>query len=231
MAIIQESLQKEDAGRVISILHQHRLCVFIAPMCDSPHTPCTCILSADDPREKNSACAAGQSTEPKEYGADHCLHCTPMISLQRLLAGSVASPGLYLMFCSSISKWSHFARGLLYLLLWTLSKRYIAAAFISWTSLGTTATRVNPEKCTYNQSQITLHHDAEHSQPPEMAKTPIICRCCSESLKSTEGLKIALHKTGLNWHVDVGPCKKKESSPKRTAPAAASLVLLFRFSH
>lgn len=93
-----------DAGRVISILHQCRLCVFIAPMCDSPHTPCTCILSADDPREKNSACAAGQSTEPKEYGADHCLHCTPMISLQRLLAGSVASPGLYLMFCSSISK-------------------------------------------------------------------------------------------------------------------------------
>lgn len=74
-------------------------CVFLLLPCGTTHTPCTCILSADDPREKNSVCAVGQFTEPKEYGANHCLHCTPRISLQRLLAASVASPGLYLMLC------------------------------------------------------------------------------------------------------------------------------------
>lgn len=46
-----------------------------------------------------------------------------------------------------------------------------------------------------------------------MAKN-IICRCCFESLKSTEGLKSVLQKPGLRSHVACGALQEKESSPE-----------------
>lgn len=104
------------------------------------------------------------------------------------------------------------------MLLSTLSRRYTAAFFISWTSLSTTdycttAIQLKPEKHTYNQHQITINHDAECSQLPEMAKN-IVCRCCFESLKSTEGLKSILQKTGLNSHIACRSLQEKDNSPK-----------------
>lgn len=87
MAIIQKTCR--DAARMISILHCAG-CEFLLLPCGTSHIPCTSVLIQE---RKNSICAVGQSSEPKEYGANHCLHSTPRISKQRLLAGSVASPG------------------------------------------------------------------------------------------------------------------------------------------
>lgn len=96
MAIIQESLQIKMLEEGLASFTCAD-CVFLLFPCGTTHTLCTSILSADDPREKSSVCAVGQFTAPKEHGANHCLHCTPRISLQRLLAASVASPSFYLM--------------------------------------------------------------------------------------------------------------------------------------
>lgn len=60
MAIIQESLQIKMLEEGLASFTCAD-CVFLLLPCGTTHTPCTCILSADDPREKNSVCAVGHS--------------------------------------------------------------------------------------------------------------------------------------------------------------------------